>query len=339
MPEQPLALSTVASPESSEDDYEMLHAAITDSAHGRWFLQEYARRYRAADTRVLLDAIARLQRSLTASDTREPSRELHAQLLDMAKTVAQARAQLEACTDASRHSEDRAQAIAALLKDLEWRMASLLEPSKAEPVLPLPDHSGHNTLPAPADLYPVVLFVPKPCPDVGLVAEQRESFEAGFAKDDEWHEEKEALSTAWISQLSKPLDEVLADRQTSKTQAASESASKGLGSPPRSAAPLMEPEEPSSDSILDIEQELFAPADPVAESPSGPTALAQGHGAPTVPKMSVESPGPRAAISAQTRLLPNAMRRITHGMPRGAPNDALAALSSMSEEELIALFT
>ena len=225
----------------------MLHAAITDSAHGRWFLQEYARRYRAADTRVLLDAIARLQRSLTASDTREPSRELHAQLLDMAKTVAQARAQLEACTDASRHSEDRAQAIAALLKEL----------------------------------YPVALFVPKPCPDVGLVAEQRESFEAGFAKDEEWHEEKEALSTAWISQLSKPLDEVLADRQTSKTQAASESASKGLGSPPRSDAPLMEP---SPDSILDIEQELFALADPVAASPSGPTALAQGHGAPTCQK-------------------------------------------------------
>lgn len=335
MPEQPLALSTVASPESSEDDYEMLHAAITDSAHGRWFLQEYARRYRAADTRVLLDAIARLQRSLTASDTREPSRELHAQLLDMAKTVAQARAQLEACTDASRHSEDRAKAIAALLKHLEWRMASLLEPSKAEPVLPLPDHSGHNTLPAPADLYPVVLFVPKPCPDVGLVAEQRESFEAGFAKDEEWHEEKEALSTAWISQLSKPLDEVLADRQTSKTQAASESASKGLGSPPRSDAPLMEP---SSDSILDIEQELFALADPVAASPSGPTALAERDGAPMMPKVSVASPRPSAASSAQTRLPPNATPRSSHGMRR-APNDALAALSSMSEEELIALFT
>lgn len=335
MPEQPLALSTVASPESSEDDYEMLHAAITDSAHGRWFLQEYARRYRAADTRVLLDAIARLQRSLTASDTREPSRELHAHLLDMAKTVAQARAQLEACTDASRHSEDRAQAIAALLKDLEWRMASLLEPSKAEPVLPLPDHSGRNTLPAPADLYPVALFVPKPRPDVELVAEQRESFEAGFAKDEEWREEKEALSTAWISQLSKPLDEVLADRQTSKTQAASESASKGLGSPPRSDAPLMEP---SSDSILDIEQELFALADPVAASPSGPTALAERDGAPMMPKVSVASPRPSAASSAQTRLPPNATPRSSHGMRR-APNDALAALSSMSEEELIALFT
>jgi hypothetical protein len=50
-------------------------------------------------------------------------------------------------------------------------------------------------------------------------------------------------------------------------------------------------------------------------------------------------PGPRAAISAQTRLPPDATRRIGHGMPRGAPKDALAALKSMSEEELIALFT
>src|SRR4029079_16040601 len=100
-------------------------------------LQEYARRYRAADTRVLLDAIARLQRSLTASDTREPSRERDAHLLDMGKTGAQARAQLEACTDASRHSEDRAKTIAALLKHLEWRIASLLAPAQARPAVDL----------------------------------------------------------------------------------------------------------------------------------------------------------------------------------------------------------
>jgi len=281
----------------------------------------------------------------------------------MAKTVAQARAQLEACTDASTHSEDRAQTITALLRDLEWRMASLLDPSKAHdaenacpraltrgwepvsgndhasnPVLPLRDHTGRNTLPAPADLYPVVLLA-KPRPDVELVAEQRESFETGFAKDEEWREEKEALSTAWISQVSKPLDEVLADRETNRTEAALESASKGLGSPPRPDAALITAEEAPSDSILDIEQELFALADPVAESPSAPSAVGEGDAAPTSPKMSAASLGPNAAISAQTRLLPNATRRISHGMPRGAPNDALAALKSMSEEELIALFT
>jgi chemotaxis protein CheZ len=71
MAEQPLAFSSL-SPPVCEEDYERLHAAIAETAQGRWFLQEYARRHRAADMQLLLDAIARLERFLATSDAARP---------------------------------------------------------------------------------------------------------------------------------------------------------------------------------------------------------------------------------------------------------------------------
>ena len=46
------ALTTI-----SEADYEAIEAAVMETARGRWFLAEYARRNRNADTQVLLDAL------------------------------------------------------------------------------------------------------------------------------------------------------------------------------------------------------------------------------------------------------------------------------------------
>ena len=43
------------------EDYEAIEAAVLETARGRWFLDEYARRHRVADTAVVLDAIGRLE--------------------------------------------------------------------------------------------------------------------------------------------------------------------------------------------------------------------------------------------------------------------------------------
>ena len=42
-----------------EAEYEAIEAAVMETARGRWFLAEFARRNRTADTQVLLDAIGR----------------------------------------------------------------------------------------------------------------------------------------------------------------------------------------------------------------------------------------------------------------------------------------
>lgn len=47
-----------------ESDYEAIEAAVMETEKGRWFLAEYARRNRSADTRIVLDAISGLERVL-----------------------------------------------------------------------------------------------------------------------------------------------------------------------------------------------------------------------------------------------------------------------------------
>ncbi len=131
MAEEAIAFSTISPPVSSEDEhYEALHAAVAEMPHGRWFLEEYARRHRAADTQLLLDTIGRLERSLSTRESGETAPEIYAQLLDTAKTIAQARAQIEGSLGAfisKSDSEYRAQMLAALVADLECRISSMLQ--------------------------------------------------------------------------------------------------------------------------------------------------------------------------------------------------------------------
>jgi hypothetical protein len=52
-------------PQLREEDYETIEAAVMETARGRWFLAEYARRNRAADTCTVLDAVGKLEKTLT----------------------------------------------------------------------------------------------------------------------------------------------------------------------------------------------------------------------------------------------------------------------------------
>ena len=53
-------------------EYEAIEKAVMESARGRWFLQEFARRNRSADTLMLLDAIGRLQAALSGAGAASP---------------------------------------------------------------------------------------------------------------------------------------------------------------------------------------------------------------------------------------------------------------------------
>ncbi len=53
------------------EDYERIEAAVMETARGRWFLMEYARRQRSAETARLVDAVARLEARI-ASLARAP---------------------------------------------------------------------------------------------------------------------------------------------------------------------------------------------------------------------------------------------------------------------------
>jgi hypothetical protein len=66
MANQAFALSPLSARASlpSEEDYDAIREAFMETARGRWFLDEYARRNRNADTRMVLDAVSRIEETL-----------------------------------------------------------------------------------------------------------------------------------------------------------------------------------------------------------------------------------------------------------------------------------
>ena len=68
MAEEAFALSPISARAAlpSEEDYAAISAAFMETSRGRWFLGEYAKRNRNADTRMVLDAVARIEDSLSA---------------------------------------------------------------------------------------------------------------------------------------------------------------------------------------------------------------------------------------------------------------------------------
>src|ERR1700759_5840193 len=66
MANQAFALSPISARASlpSEEDYDAINQAFMETSRGRWFLDEYAKRNRNADTRMVLDAVARIEETL-----------------------------------------------------------------------------------------------------------------------------------------------------------------------------------------------------------------------------------------------------------------------------------
>ncbi|MBX9776176.1 MAG: hypothetical protein K2Y71_17490 [Xanthobacteraceae bacterium] len=97
MPAEPTALSTVPPSEPPADaDYDAICAAVTATARGRWFLDEFAKRNRNSDTSQVLAAIASMQAAVVGERVQQANRDAHQEvrieLLEMARTIAQARA-------------------------------------------------------------------------------------------------------------------------------------------------------------------------------------------------------------------------------------------------------
>ena len=60
-----------------EADFELIEAAVRETARGRWFLDEFARRMRAADAARILGAIDRLEARVAAVQTADEEARLN----------------------------------------------------------------------------------------------------------------------------------------------------------------------------------------------------------------------------------------------------------------------
>lgn len=93
MANEAFALSPIAARavRPSEADYDAINDAFMETSRGRWFLNEYARRNRNADTRMVLDAVARIETSL-AAQKQAPTEDMSAAVADIKALVEQGKA-------------------------------------------------------------------------------------------------------------------------------------------------------------------------------------------------------------------------------------------------------
>src|SRR3981189_2647139 len=78
MADDAFALSPISAraTQPREEDYEAISDAFMETSRGRWFLSEYAKRNRNADTRMVLNAVARIEENLAAQKDAAPEHAL-----------------------------------------------------------------------------------------------------------------------------------------------------------------------------------------------------------------------------------------------------------------------
>jgi chemotaxis protein CheZ len=78
----------------AHDDYDAIENAVMETARGRWFLAEYARRHRAADTVTVLAAMDRLEKALGGSRAAPQIDRVRMDLREMAQAIARTKTEI-----------------------------------------------------------------------------------------------------------------------------------------------------------------------------------------------------------------------------------------------------
>jgi len=93
MSDQPLAHKSQPQPILTDADYDLIYATVSETAQGRGFLEEYARRCRPVEPEASLAAIERMQAALRQGGAGERI-DLLLEMADMAQTIVRMRAEI-----------------------------------------------------------------------------------------------------------------------------------------------------------------------------------------------------------------------------------------------------
>ena len=126
MADEAFALSPISARATlpSEEDYAAISEAFMETSRGRWFLTEYAKRNRNADTRMVLDAVARIEQSLAAQKEESLHRE---ESLHKEESLAAQQQAATAAAAAAAAENSLAEALAAIRSAVEAAQASAFE--------------------------------------------------------------------------------------------------------------------------------------------------------------------------------------------------------------------
>jgi hypothetical protein len=126
MADEVFALSPISARavQPSEADYDAIRDAFMETSRGRWFLGEYAKRNRNADTSMVLDAVARIEEALAAQRQVPPVDD------KLPEALAAIRGAVDRAAETARAAFDRAAVEASLapihkglviIKEISWR--------------------------------------------------------------------------------------------------------------------------------------------------------------------------------------------------------------------------
>ena len=120
MADEAFALSPISARATlpREEDYAAIAEAFMETSRGRWFLTEYAKRNRNADTRMVLDAVARIEQNLDAQREETLEREASLQRLQQEEGLSAQQA-AEAVVAAAAAQERLTEALAAIRNSVE----------------------------------------------------------------------------------------------------------------------------------------------------------------------------------------------------------------------------
>ena len=129
MADEIFALSPIAARpvQPSEQDYDAIKEAFMETSRGRWFLGEYAKRNRNADTRMVLDAVARIEETIAAQ--KKPVRDplLDQALASFRVALAEARDAASAAVDGLAIEQNLAPVRkgARVIREIAWRLREI----------------------------------------------------------------------------------------------------------------------------------------------------------------------------------------------------------------------
>jgi len=129
MADEAFALSPISAraAQPREEDYDAISEAFMETSRGRWFLGEYAKRNRNADTRMVLDVVERIEQSLAAQKQPQPEPVPDTRLADalvaVKATLNEARAAASAAVDSLALEQHLAPVRkgARVIREISWR--------------------------------------------------------------------------------------------------------------------------------------------------------------------------------------------------------------------------
>jgi hypothetical protein len=335
MADDAFALSPISARASlpSEEDYEAISQAFMETSRGRWFLGEYARRNRNADTRMVLDAVARIEETLFAQQQPAPESGLPEALATIRGAVDQAQATAAAAVERLALEENLApiRKGVRIIREISWQWREIGADSRICDLLDsqvgaieaacgqITSANASDTLSAAFDLIKAEIAEfdasDKP-PSQG--AEEAAASPASAPRDEApaaVAETVQAVSAAETA-MEMPAKAVVETDEAVETAA-------------EAADVTVEAADAHDEALLDlIALEMSAPdPDDIDEAPAAP--------APDVAEMAEPIAAPAVQASLGSSLIANGMVR----RPRASDADPLAPIRRMSQAEKIAFFS